>query len=173
MTDIKDVDYIRNDLNRMAANQVSLGLLTGDGAKLIRQVADATETSDNDGISVGQIHLPLHDGVKLKRLFVITGPKGEHILYVPEQPKSPDDSNKIFYENHDLRRTGFVLGEFLGKSGGLAYMLDLIPEGEGNSARAYFEEVSRLPSQWKEHAITLAPVSGATYAHQIQTIVNR
>jgi hypothetical protein len=52
-------------------------------------------------------------------------------------------------------------------------MLDLIPEGEGDAARAYFEELSRLPSAWNERAITLAPVSGETYVHQIQTIVNR
>jgi hypothetical protein len=171
MIDEKQVDYIRDDLNKMVANQLSRGLLSQAGADLIGRVINAEAASDEDGIKVGRIGMPVHGGAHLKRLFVIRGEDGQHILYVPEQPKSPGD--RLFYENYDLRRTGHVLVGFMGKPGGLDYMLDLVPEDKLPFVKNYFEEVSRLPSQWSETSIIIMPVPGKTYLHQIQKIVNR
>jgi|GEM_PF-2448625 len=171
MIDEKQVDYIRDDLNTMVANQLSHGLLTQAGADLIGRVINAEVASDEDGIKVGMIGMPVHGGAHLKRLFVIRGEDGQHILYVPEQPKSPGD--RIFYENHDLRRTGHVLVEFLGKPGGLDYMLDLVPKDKLTFVENYFEEVARLPSRWSDTSIIIMPVAGESYLHQIQKIVNR
>jgi hypothetical protein len=78
MIDNKSVDYIRNDLKSMAASQLSRGLISDAGAELINRVADASTTDDS--ISVGEIRLPQHGGINLKRLFVVTGPGGQHIL---------------------------------------------------------------------------------------------
>jgi len=171
MIDSKDVGYIRNDLNKMAEEQLSKGLLSSEGANLIQQVIDAPVASDDDGITIGRFVMPLHGGVTLIRLFLIRGPEGQHILYVPAQPKAPTD--RIFHENHDLRRTGNVLAEFLGKPGGLEYMLDLVDEDQRGNVAEYFEEVSRLPSSWTSDGLAFQTVAGETYLHQIQTIVNR
>ena len=171
MTDFNDVDYIRNDLNKMAADQLSRGLLSPEGADLIQHVINATAASDDDGITVGRFVMPLHGGVNLIRLFVIRGPEGQHILYVPEQPKAPTD--RIFHENFDWHRTCMVLGEFLGKPDGLDYMLDLVNDVQREYVADYFEEISRLPSSWSSNAFVLQPVAGETYLHQIQAIVNR
>lgn len=165
-----DVDYIRTQLAEMAVSELASGKLSEAGANLIRQVAEAENVSDDDGLTVSRFVMPLHGGVSLKRLFVITGPGGEHILYVPTQPASPGD--RIFYENHDLYRTSAQLVEFLGKPGGLDYMVDLL-QGDTSAAAAYFEELSRLPSKFTRTAFTLGQVPGETYAHQIQVIVNR
>lgn len=171
MIDETSVDYIRENMARMVANQQSRGLLSQAGADLIHRVISAEYASDDDGIQVGKIHMPIHGGASLKRLFVIRRAPDQHILYVPEQPRSPGD--RIFYENHDWKRTGYVLAEFLGKPGGLEYMLDLLPEDKHSSALEYFEEVSRLPSSWSATALMFMPVPGETYLHQIQAIVSR
>lgn len=171
MIDATDVSYISTQLKQMADSELSSGRLSESGADLIRQIADAPTTSDDDGLGVARIILPLHGGVRLIRLFVMTGPNGEHILYVPTEPQSPGD--RIFHENYDLDRTGAQLVEFLGKPDGLKYMIDLLPEGQAASAEAYFEEVSRLPTSWMRGSIALSTVPGETYAHQIQVIVNR
>ncbi|CAM3252430.1 hypothetical protein BZK31_28065 [Pseudomonas floridensis] len=171
MTDSTDVDYIRDDLNKMVADQVSRGLLSEDGANLIQRVINAPEASDDDGISIGQFVMPHHKGITLSRLFVIRGPVGQYILYVPEQPAAPTD--RIFHENHDWTRTGYVLGGFLGKPGGLEYLLDLVNEDQRELVADYFEEITRLPSSWNQDALAFQPVSGETYLHQIQTIVKR
>ncbi|MCF8977673.1 MULTISPECIES: dermonecrotic toxin domain-containing protein [Pseudomonas syringae group] len=171
MTDSKNVDYIRDDLNSLSADQLSKGLLSPEGADLIQRVINAPVASDEDGITIGRFVMPLHGGATLIRLFVIRGPEGQYILYVPEQPAAPTD--RIFHENHDWTRTGYVLGEFLGKPGGLEYMLDLVPEDQRGQVADYFEEISRLPSAWNKDALVLQPVAGETYLHQIQAIVNR
>ncbi|MFS2156347.1 dermonecrotic toxin domain-containing protein [Pseudomonas sp. Pseusp122] len=169
MIDEKTVDYIRDNMARMVADQQSRGLLSQAGAALINQVIYAEQASDEDGLEVGCIQMPQHGGISLKRLFVIHGASGQYILYVPEQPQSPGD--RIFYENHDWKRTGFVLGEFLGRPGGLDYMMNLVPEDNADQVAGYFEEVSRLPSSWSESALLFAPVQGQTYLHKIQSIV--
>ena len=166
-----DVDYIRTQLKQMAASELSRGLLSEAGAQLIKQVADAPVTSAEDGLAVGRVIMPLHRGVGLIRLFVITGPNGEHILYVPTQPTPPGD--RIFYEHHDMRRVGGQLVEFLGQPNGLEYMNDLLPEGQADEALAYFEELSRLPTNFAANSFAMAGVAGESYAHQIQVIVNR
>jgi len=171
MIDPTDVDYIRTQLTDMANSELASGKLSEAGADLIRQVAQAPNASDDDGLAVSRFVMPQHGGVALKRLFVITGPGGQHILYVPTQPASPGD--RIFYENHDLHRTSAKLVEFLGKPDGLQYMVDLLPNDNSESAAAYFEELSRLPSQFTQGAFALGQVSGDSYAHQIQVIVNR
>ncbi len=171
MIDFKEVDYIRNDLNKMAADQLSKGLLSPEGVDLIQQVINAPVASDDDGITIGRFVMPHHGGVTLKRLFIIRGPEGQHILYVPEQPAAPTD--RLFHENHDFRRTGLVLAEMLGKDGGLEYILDLVEEDQRDNVAGYFEEITRLPSSWNSDALALQTVAGETYLHQIQTIVNR
>lgn len=137
---------------------------------MIRQIVEAPTTSNEDGLAIARFTMPLHGGVNLIRLFVMTGPGGEHILYVPVQPDPPED--RIFYETNSLKRVKEQLVEFLGKPGGLNYMQDLVPE-DATSAKVYFEELSRLPSAWTDGSIILSGVSGETYAHQIQKIVNR
>lgn len=171
MIDSTYVDYIRDDLNRMATDQLSKGLLSPEGADLIHHVVNAPTASDDDGITIGRFVMPLHGGVNLIRLFVIRGPEGQYILYVPEQPAAPTD--RIFHENHDWTRTGFVLGEFLGKPGGLEYMMNLVQEDQRQHVADYFEEITRLPSSWIKEALVFQPVTGETYLHQIQAIVNR
>ena len=171
MIDPTNVDYIRTQLTDMAKSELASGKLSEAGANLIRQVAEASNVSDDDGLAVARFVMPQHGGAALKRLFVITGPGGEHILYVPTQPASPGD--RIFYENHDLYRTSAQLVEFLGKPGGLDYMVDLLPDDNSEAAAAYFEKLSRLPSQFTQGAFTLGQVPGESYAHQIQVIVNR
>ncbi|QHF01375.1 MULTISPECIES: DUF6543 domain-containing protein [Pseudomonas syringae group] len=171
MTDSTYVEYIRDDLKKMAADQLSKGLLSEEGADLIHQVVDAPEASDDDGITIGQFLMPRHGGVNLSRLFVIRGPSGQHILYVPEQPAAP--TNRIFHENYDWARTAGILVQFLGKPGGLEYMLDLVREDQRHHVADYFEELTRLPSSWRDEAMMFQPVSGETYLHQIQAIVRR
>ncbi len=56
MTDSKYVDYIRDDLNRMSADQLSKGLLSPEGADLIQRVINAPVASDEDGITLSLIH---------------------------------------------------------------------------------------------------------------------
>lgn len=171
MIDETSVGYIRDNMARMVADQQSRGLLSQDGAELIHQVIYAEQASDEDGVEVGCIHMPQHGGASLKRLFVIRGASGQYILYVPEQPQSPGD--RVFYENYDWKRTGYVLGEFLGKPGGLDYMINLVPQDKADRVASYFEEVSRLPSSWSETSIMFMPVQGQTYLHKIQSVVRR
>lgn len=171
MTDFTYVEYVHEYLNKASADQLSKGLLSQEGVDLIQQVISAPVASDDDNITVGRFVMPMHGGTALNRLFVIRGPLDQHILYVPEQPASPGD--RIFYESHDWTRTCYVLGEFLGKPGGLEYMLDLVTEDQKQYVADYFEEITRLPSSWKESAFVLHPASGESYLHQIQAIVNR
>ncbi|MEE4374021.1 DUF6543 domain-containing protein [Pseudomonas alliivorans] len=171
MIDPNYVDYIRDDLKKMVADQLSKGLLSEEGAGLIHHVVDAPAASDDDGITIGQFLMPQHGGINLSRLFVIRGPSGQHILYAPEQPAAP--TNRIFHENHDWVRTANILVQFLGKPGGLEYMLDLVQEDQRHHVADYFEEITRLPSSWIPEAMMLQPVSGETYLHQIQAIVRR
>ncbi|MCD5992323.1 hypothetical protein KDX38_01685 [Pseudomonas sp. CDFA 602] len=171
MTDFTSIEYVHEYLNNASADQLSKGLLSQEGADLIQHVISAPVASEEDGITIGRFVMPLHGGTTLMRLFVIRGPAGQHILYVPEQPASPGD--RIFHENHDWTRTCYVLGEFLGKPGGLEYMLDLVTEDQKHHVADYFEELTRLPSSWSENAFVLLPASGETYLHQIQAIVNR
>lgn len=170
MVDKTDVTYIIEQMKDMTEAELSRGHISDRGAALIRQIVEAPTTSNEDGLGIARFTMPLHGGVNLIRLFVMTGPSGEHILYVPTQPNPPGD--RTFYETNSLKRVKEQLVEFLGKEGGLNYMKDLVPE-DATSARAYFEELSRLPSSWTDNSIILTGVSGDTYAHQIQKIVNR
>lgn len=171
MIDDTSVEYIRENMARMVVEQQSRGLLSPAGAELLNRLIHADQAVEGDGLEVGSLQMPQHGGVSLKRLFVMRGEPDQYILYVPEQPQSPGD--RIFYENYDWKRTGFVLAEFLGRPGGLDYMMNQVPEDQVDRVAGYFEEVSRMPSSWSASAILFAPAQGQTYLHQIQSIVRR